>query len=321
MRRFPRRIALLLFCSSAAIAKGRFPQTYTSCGLSSQLTKTPSRAMSIDINTTEIMLKLGLASRMIAVAGVESRDDILPELRAEFDKIAKINAAYPSLETVLGLRPDFLFAGWQYGFSESTGLTPKRLGKFGIAAYALKESCIRVQRRPQVSLDDVFDDIQTISRIFDVSNRGEALIRQFRQDLKDIAKAPRRKNPARVFLYDSGEASPVTAGRFAIPNAMIEAVGAKNVFDDLMSSWTSVNWEDVIARKPDFVIVVDYGDGNAAQKVRFLEEKFRGKTIDAMERKHYIVLPYAAVTPGIRSIAAAGDLLKALASAFPHTGV
>ena len=41
----------------------------------------------------------------------------------------------------------------------------------------------------------------------------------------------------RVFLYDSGEDKPFTAGRFAMPTAMIEALGAINVTADMDTSW------------------------------------------------------------------------------------
>ena len=43
----------------------------------------------------------------------------------------------------------------------------------------------------------------------------------------------------------------------AMPQAMIEAAGGRNIFDDLDSSWMRGNWEDVIARDPDWIVIVD----------------------------------------------------------------
>ena len=64
----------------------------------------------------------------------------------------------------------------------------------------------------------------------------------------------------RVFLYDSGEDKPFTAGRYAIPNAMIETAGATNIMNDMPTSWGTTSWETVAARNPQFLILLDYQD-------------------------------------------------------------
>lgn len=294
---------------------------YKSCGEIQRLARHPERAISMDINTSEIMLSLGLASRLIAIAGSEDHKSVLPELRKDYERIPKIKASYPGLDALLGKKPDFVFGGWQYGFSEATGLTPQRLQKFGIASYALVESCIRIQSRVRVSLEDVFVDIETIGRIFGQEDKARQLIDSARHRIAAFRKTPLTASGVRVFLYDSGEASPFTAGSFAMPQAMIEAAGATNIFDDVNTSWTAVSWEAVVSRKPDFVIIVDYGDKSTDEKIRFLEKKFRGTNLDFMAKKRYLVLPYAAVTPGVRTVDATIALIQAIAQHYPRAGV
>jgi iron complex transport system substrate-binding protein len=296
------------------------PVSYQSCGETFLLKRSPQRAISMDINTTEIMLALGLAPYMIGSAGVRDGSEILPELREAFARVPKILASYPGLDTVIGKRPDFIFGGWQYGFSESTGLTPQRLRKFGIPTYALNESCIRIQQRDKVQLEDVFADIETIGHIFDQKEKARELIHGFKAKLASFPRIAADQRRIRVFLYDSGEASPYTAGRFAMPQAMMEAAGAANIFEDIPSSWTAVSWEAVIARKPEFIIIVDYGDKPAADRIRFLTEKFRRAHLDVMSRRRFLVLDYAAVTPGIRTVSATEQLIQALHQHFPRPG-
>lgn len=309
-------LVLILLFSSNALSQ----EHYQSCGQDLLLPKAPQRALSMDINTTEIMLTLGLAPRMVAIAGVSSRKDVLPSLLPAFDRIPKIDASYPGLDPIVGKKPDFVFAGWQYGFSEASGLTPQRLAKFGIASYALTESCIRIQPRSRVSLEDVFTDVETIARIFGEKAQADRLIDGWRQKIAALPKRRAGAEPHRIFLYDSGESMPFTAGRFAIPQAMIEAAGGQNIFADVKSSWTSVSWESVIARRPEFVIIVDYGDKTAEEKVRFLTAKFKKASLDAMERQRFIVLPYAAVTPGIRTVDTTAILAKVLQRHFSPAG-
>ncbi len=86
------------------------------------------------------------------------------------------------------------------------------------------------------------------------------------------------KEPVRVFVYDSGTEKPFTSGRFGIPTAMIEAAGGINIMEDVEKSWTEVSWEPVIDRNPEVIVIVDYGDVTAEQKIAFVKENPAFKT-------------------------------------------
>ena len=55
-----------------------------------------------------------------------------------------------------------------------------------------------------------------------------------------------------------------------MPQALFEAAGADNVMADVNASWTQVNWESVVARDPEVIVIVDYGPTSWAQKRDFL---------------------------------------------------
>lgn len=40
-----------------------------------------------------------------------------------------------------------------------------------------------------------------------------------------------------MFVYDSGEDKPFTSGKYAMPTAIIEAAGGKNVMEAVDTSW------------------------------------------------------------------------------------
>ncbi|MCB8829819.1 ABC transporter substrate-binding protein, partial [Escherichia coli] len=63
------------------------------------------------------------------------------------------------------------------------------------------------------------------------------------------------KSGTRVFLYDSGEDKPFTAGKFAIPTAMISEAGGTNIMADLDTSWGTTSWETVATRNPEFLVL------------------------------------------------------------------
>ena len=96
--------------------------------------------------------------------------------------------------------------------------------------------------------------------------------------------------PLRVFVYDSGDATPTTAAQFALPNAMIEAAGGTNIFSDVASSWTRVNWEHVVERNPQLIVIIDYDSPDAAGKIAFLKHLPKLADVEAITQDQFVVL-------------------------------
>ena len=114
----------------------------------------------------------------------------------------------------------------------------------------------------------------------------------------------------RVFLYDSGEDRAMTSGKLGIPHALIEAAGGNDILSDIDASWTRINWETVVERNPEVIVIVDYSEVTAAQKQRFLETSPALQSVDAIRNKRFIVIPYVQATPGIDNVLAIETLAK-----------
>jgi iron complex transport system substrate-binding protein len=189
-------------------------------------------------------------------------------------------------------------------------VTPETLAPFGIAVYELTESCIHIMPRDTIAIDDMFTDIRNLATIFGVPERAEALITGWQAELAALAIP--EGAPPRVFVYDSGEDTPFTSGRYAMPTAMIEAAGGRNIMDDVESSWTRVAWEPVVERNPEVIVIVNYGDVTAEQKMDFLRNTPALAGMDAVVNNRFVVLEYVEATPGPRNIRA----IRTLAAAF-----
>jgi iron complex transport system substrate-binding protein len=192
-------------------------------------------------------------------------------------------------------------------------VTPQTLEPFNIKVYELTESCIHIMKREKSSMEDLYRDLTNLGMIFGVEDRAAALVARYKADLADIqARLDPAARKVRTFVYDSGEDQPFTAGRYGIPTAMIEAAGGSNVVDDVESSWTTIGWEPVIERNPEVIVIVDYGDVTADQKIAYLKSKPAFATIDAVKNNRFVILPYVEATPGPRNI----DAIRRLAKAF-----
>lgn len=287
------------------------PATVKSCDRDVTFETAPKRAISNDVNLTEMMLALKLQDRMVGYTGVSGWKTLDGKLREGVRELPELSEKYPTKEVLLNADADFFFAGWNYGMKVGGEVTPETLSPFGIKVYELTESCIHIMAKAKPTMDDMFVDLLNLGRIFGVEDQAEALVAGYRRKLAEITgKIETAARPVRVFVYDSGEEKPFTAGRYGIPTAMIEAAGGVNVMDDVEKSWTEVSWEPVIDRNPEVVVIVNYGEVTAEQKIGFMKNNPAFRNIDAVKNDRFVVLDYIEATPGPRNIDAIEKLAK-----------
>ncbi|PCM51691.1 iron ABC transporter substrate-binding protein [Pseudomonas fluorescens] len=300
----------LLLCSAQALAEAtKYPLTIQSCNREVTFNEAPKHAVSHDINMTQMMLALGLKSRMAGYSGVSGWKSVTPEMQSLLDGLPELAAKYPSVETLLNANVDFFFAGWDYGMRVGGDLTPQTLQPLGINVYELTESCAFVMKRPAATLDDTYNDLRNLGKIFDVQDRANTLIADMQNQVAEIRKDLPTDKP-RVFLYDSGEDRAMTSGRLGMPQALIDAAGGRNILDDVEASWTRVNWETVVERNPQVIVIVDYSEITAEQKIEFLLKNPALQSVDAIKNQRFIVIPYVQATPGIDNVLAVETLAK-----------
>jgi len=272
----------------------------------------PERAISNDVNLTEMMLVLDLADRMVGYTGISGWKTLDEEMRAGVEELPELSAKYPSKEVLVGADADFFFAGWNYGMKVGGEVTPETLEPFGIKVYELTESCTHIMDKEKASIEDMYADLMNLGRIFGVEGRATELVEKYRAELAALTEGVQTARPLRVFVYDSGEDTPFTAGRYAMPTALIEAAGGVNIMDDFEKSWATVTWEEVVERNPEVVMIVNYGEVTAEQKREFMMSNPAFAEIDAVKDDRFVTLEYVEATPGPRNIQA----IKTLAEAF-----
>ena len=265
----------LMFATAQAHAEAtHYPLTIKSCNRDVTFQQAPQHAVSHDINMTQMMLALGLKPHMAGYSGVTGWKSVPPDMAAILDGLPELASKYPSVETLLNANVDFFFAGWDYGMRVGGDLTPHTLQPLGINVYELTESCAFVMKRPAATLEDTYNDLRNLGKIFDVQDRA------------------------------------MNSGRLGMPQALIDAAGGRNILEDIDASWTRVNWETVVERNPQVIVIVDYSQITAEQKKQFLLNNPALQAVDAIKHQRFIVIPYAQATPGIDNVLAVEALAK-----------
>ena len=298
---------LIISFNSLALSK----VSVDSCNRTVSFDSSPQRAISNDVNLTEMMLVLGLSDKMVGYTGISGWKTLDEEMRLGVKQLPELSPKYPTKEVLVGADADFFFAGWNYGMKVGGEVTPETLKPFGINVYELTESCIHIMTKKKVSMDDMYNDLLNLGLIFQIENRAKKLVDAYRSDLKKFTQKLESIPTKKVFVYDSGEDTPFTAGRYAMPTALIEAAGGINIMDDFQKSWGTVTWEEVIDRNPEVVVIVNYGKVTAEQKRKFMMSNPAFANIDAVKNDRFVTLEYVEATPGPRNIKAIKKLAKA----------
>ncbi|MEV0672833.1 ABC transporter substrate-binding protein [Mycobacterium sp. NPDC050441] len=303
-------LALLISgCASTAApdtaggAPPGFPVTVDNCGVSTTYDRPPARAVALNQHAIETLLALGLQHSMVGTSYLDDR--ILPEYQAAYDSVPVLAKEYPSYESLLAVEPDFVYGGWDSAFDEKEGRARQRLTDAGVNTYLNIEDC----RSGPVTMSTVDDEIRGIGTIFGVTDRAERQIDKLHRELAQSEGKLRGVQPARVAVYDSGEATVFTSGGKGIGNLMIEAAGGVNVFADVPKVWGDVSFEQFAERAPEVIVIYDYGDQPVADKKRFLTEHPLLQHVPAVEHQRFAVLPLSSVVVGVR----VGRAVEALA--------
>ncbi|MBD0709877.1 MULTISPECIES: ABC transporter substrate-binding protein [unclassified Streptomyces] len=288
-----------------------FPYTVTNCGVTSTYQAPPKRAVTMNQHVTEIMLALGLEKSLVGTAYLD--DAVLPAYAKAYAAVPVLAKEYPSKEALLAADPDFVYGGYSSAFAAKDGRSREDLARAGIATRLNTEYC----PTGATSVDDLYREVRETGRTFGVADRAETWIREARTTLAATEQRLKGVEPVSVLVYDSGDKTAFTAGGKGIGNELITRAGGRNVFADLDKTFGDATWEQVVARKPEVIVLYDYGSTTLAQKKKRLLDDPALKDVPAVKNRRFAVMPLSDTVLGVRVPAAVGTLAAQL---HPATG-
>lgn len=300
----------------AVIASGATAHEITidNCGAPLVFEDQPERLVVHDMNMTDMAFALGLQDKIVGLTGITGWYKTSPDFDTLRGDIPELAPKYPTVENLVAVEPDLFFAGWYYGMKPGGDVTPDTLAPFGIKTMILTESCVHLNKdRPEASMDLLFDDVLRLGKVMRVEGKAATLVSDWKEKLSAIEAQTAGLAKPRVFLLDGPADAPFTAGKFAIPDAMITAAGGKNVTHDMDTSWGRTSWETVAAANPEFLVLLDYQAGNgAADTFKFLQDHPVMSLTDAVKNERWIGLRYEELTPGPANIKAIAKMADAM---------
>ncbi|MEV5969717.1 ABC transporter substrate-binding protein [Streptomyces sp. NPDC051921] len=304
-------MSLLAACSapaakpSARPAPG-FPYTVANCGVSTTYQAPPQRAVTMNQHVTEVMLALGLEKSLVGTAYLD--DAVLPSYKKAYDAVPVLAKEYPSKEALLAANPDFVYGGYASAFDATAGRSRADLERAGIATRLNTEYC----PSGRSSFADLYREVDEVGRTFGAADRAATWAATAKNTVAAAERRLKGVAPVSVFVYDSGDKTAFTAGGKGIGNEIITRAGGRNVFADLDKAFGDATWEQVVARKPEVVVIYDYGSTTVEQKKRRLLDDPALREVPAIKNRRFAVMPLSDTVLGVRAPAAVDKLATQL---------
>jgi ABC-type Fe3+-hydroxamate transport system substrate-binding protein len=239
LRLLPRRSTVLTLAALTGVACSREQQAPQGVarddfGAAIQFTPTPSRVVSLNPATTEIVFAIGAGNRLVGRSHWDSWPD-----SARF--VADLGPALrPTVEAILNVHPDLvlLFA------SDDDRPAASRLTTLGIRTVALRDDRIDQFRRTTVLL----------GRLLNHEDRAKALVDSIDGTLARVRAATASLSRPKVFLH-IWEKPLITIGKDSFLNELIDIAGGVNIYGTTPGPSPVVTLEDVVRRDPDLILV------------------------------------------------------------------
>lgn len=236
--------------------KTEYPLTITTYGtdgkeLTTVYEKAPEKVLAVYQGSIETMLALGLENHLVATAGLDN--EVPDDQKPAFSKVKYLDEFTPSLETVTMLEPDMIFS-WGSLFGEKTLGDAKGWVDKGTNIY------MNTNTHPKdgdtayaKTLENEYNDILNIGRIFDVQDKAEAIVNDMKETIENTkaAAADISEKPDVLILEYSGETY-YNYGASTLGGDMVTQLGGNLANPD----GGSLGKEDIINANPDVIFVV-----------------------------------------------------------------
>jgi iron complex transport system substrate-binding protein len=323
--------ALIGFAATPSLAGSTtYPLTLENCGAQVTFQKAPERAIGLGQNSAEILLLLGLQDKMAGTAFWPSK--VLPQLAEANAKVKLLTVEMPTFESMLAENPDFVAVALPSLVGPNSKIAKREdFDKVGVATYLSPSTCLSTKdvkdqygsRGELWNMDLLYKEIDELSQIFDVADRGQALIADFKARETRLRSSVSKdgKNLSYVFWFSSPSpsADAYLGGKNSASGFIADLLGGHNAIS-AEAEWPTLGWEGIIASNPDVIVVASL-DRNRWEldkpeaKINFLNTDPAVSQIPAVKNKAIVIMDGQAMNPTVRTVYGAEQVagqLKAL---------
>lgn len=270
-------------------------------------TEMPKAVLCCHLYAAENMVMLGLGDYIAAKNIPTNAAEVpLPELAAEFEGIPEIERSH---ENAIASGAD-LVIGQISAFKDSAWGTYEMFESKGVNCYAISGTLAADE-----TIENVYEDIEVLGKIFKVEDRAAELIQQMKDRVSAVQAAVSgiaEENKIHAFVLDSFNGNEIYTTSAGLQSNLIELAGGVNCTRNMADSrWFNTSVETLVETNPDVIIFNDYGAQTIEEKMDFVNSNPALQDVVAVKEQNYIVIPLVSVMQDIRAAMACETLAQA----------
>lgn len=306
-----------LTLSANALAT-EYPLTVENCGYEHTYQQAPASVVTIGQAATEILYALQLDNK------VKGTSVWFNEVQAKYQDInadiPRLADNDPSFEAVLEKRPELVAVqyAWHVGDQGSVA-TRSMFHDVNVPTYILPTDCdakdnsvgLDGTRLDQFSTASLYKSIDQLADIFDVSERGDALVTSLRdreEAATQRAKAAGSQGKSALFWFSSAalDIDPYVAGQKGAAGYQMKTLGLENIVKS-DEEWPTVGWETIAKANPDILVIAKmnrrrFPADDVEKKLEFLKSDPVTKEMDAVKNNRIVIMDALEMDATIRLI-------------------
>ncbi|MGE9296839.1 MAG: efflux RND transporter periplasmic adaptor subunit [Puniceicoccales bacterium] len=236
---------------TAATTAGKFPKKLTDGrGATVRIDARPERIISLAPSTTQWLVELGAAGRLIGV----TEHCVLPEGMDEVTRYAVYPA--PSFEAIVGADADLIVTADIAG-----GKDVARLRELGQTVLVLNND----------RYDGIVRDGETLGAAIGAEQRAAEISAKLRAEKESIEASTSDDDNSPTVLLALSPTLDYVAGPGSYADNLLQLAGGENIAADASSMWPKLSPEAIIGADPDVIIVThSLADGADAARAEVL---------------------------------------------------
>lgn len=233
----------------------------------------PDRIVTLVPSLGELVSDLVGSEGMSRIVGVSEYSDFPSALK----KVRSVGPYHRfNLERVMELKPDLVLATLDGNSKDQVD----HLRELGIPVVVVTTS----------SLGEVAASMKLVGVALGDAAGGGRMADRFENELGKIRQEGSRRHPRRPVFLQLGEDPLFTAGRGSFLQSAIDSIGARNIYEETGLSYPKPSREDVVAKKPEVILVLTMG-GDAAPFQKMAERWKEYPSVPAVKSGRVRVVP------------------------------
>jgi iron complex transport system substrate-binding protein len=288
-------VAALLLACSAGFRAG-LDSAGGGAGLQARSDSAPRRIVSLIPATTEMLFDMGVSDR---IAGVGTFDRFPPEV-SRFPRVGGL--LDPNVERILSLKPDLVIV-----YETQTDLIAQ-LTRAGVPMFRYRHQ----------GLPDIVQTMRSLGTRIGAAKEAEGAAGRIEARLADVRRRVEGRRRPRTLLIIGREPGSLrriqASGGYGFLHDLLQLAGGDDILSDFQRQSVEMSTEMVLARAPEVIIELQYGDSPQRQQIDAEARVWDAlRSVPAVRRKQvHVLVGDEFVVPGPRIVQAAERFARAL---------